>query len=240
MIAGRQLLPLRWSVGTSQITDDQGRQQIDAVMRASRVLVSVVARSLAEVEDIVTLPQFRVLVMIAGDGPQNLGSVAAALGVHPSNATRLCERLVVAGLVDRGDDPQDPPVPAAGPDRRGAPPRREGDAAPAYGDRDGDGPDGTVAATYGGGRAGGVRDRGRRGPPDRGVLPSRAGGLTRWRPLAPPDARRLLVRRLRPRCLGTLSPCPRWRVRPRRGSPALVRGPRWDRPGPGHARRATR
>ena len=107
MIAGRQLLPLRWSVGISQTTDDQGRQQIDAVMRATRVLVSVVARSLAEVEDVVTLPQFRVLVMIASDGPQNLGSVAAALGVHPSNATRLCERLVVAGLVDRGDDPQD-------------------------------------------------------------------------------------------------------------------------------------
>ena len=107
MIACRQLPPLRWRVGTSQITDDQGRQQIDAVMRASRVLVSVVARSLAEVEDIVTLPQFRVLVMIASDGPQNLGSVAAALGVHPSNATRLCERLVVAGLLDRADDPQD-------------------------------------------------------------------------------------------------------------------------------------
>ena len=107
MIAGRQLSPLRWSVGTSQIAADEGQQQIDAVMRASRVLVSVVARSLAEVEDVVTLPQFRVLVMIAGHGPQNLGSVAAALGVHPSNATRLCERLVVAGLVDRADDPQD-------------------------------------------------------------------------------------------------------------------------------------
>ena len=107
MIARRQSPPLRWSVAPSQITDEQGRQQIDAVMRASRVLVSVVARSLAEVEDVVTLPQFRVLVMIASHGPQNLGSVAAALGVHPSNATRLCERLVVAGLVDRGDDPQD-------------------------------------------------------------------------------------------------------------------------------------
>ena len=107
MIAYRQLPPLRWSVGTSQITGAQGQQQIDAVMRASRVLVSVVARSLAEVEDVVTLPQFRVLVMIASHGPQNLGSVATALGVHPSNATRLCERLVVAGLVDRGDDPQD-------------------------------------------------------------------------------------------------------------------------------------
>jgi DNA-binding MarR family transcriptional regulator len=82
-------------------------EQVSSAMRASRVLVSVVARSIAEVEDVVTLPQLRVLVMIASHGPQNLGSVAAALGVHPSNATRLCERLVVAGLVDRADDPQD-------------------------------------------------------------------------------------------------------------------------------------
>ena len=63
-------------------------EQVSSVMRASRVLVSVVARSIAEVEDVVTLPQLRVLVMIASHGPQNLGSVAAALGVHPSNATR--------------------------------------------------------------------------------------------------------------------------------------------------------
>jgi DNA-binding MarR family transcriptional regulator len=90
-----------------QTNDDLATEQVNAVMRASRVLVSVVARSVAEVEDVVTLPQLRVLVMIAGQGPQNLGSVAAALGVHPSNATRLCERLVVAGLVNRADDPQD-------------------------------------------------------------------------------------------------------------------------------------
>jgi DNA-binding MarR family transcriptional regulator len=94
-------------VGVLNVAEEQSRTQIDAVMRASRVLVSVVARSLVEVEDVVTLAQFRVLVLIAGHGPQNLGSVAAALGVHPSNATRLCERLVVAGLVDRADDPQD-------------------------------------------------------------------------------------------------------------------------------------
>lgn len=76
-------------------------------MRASRVLLSVIAQSVAEVEDLVTVPQLRVLVMIASRGPQNLGSVAADLGVHPSNATRTCERLVVAGLLDRREDAQD-------------------------------------------------------------------------------------------------------------------------------------
>jgi DNA-binding MarR family transcriptional regulator len=76
-------------------------------MRAAQVLVAVVARSVAEVEDLVTLPQLRVLVMVATRGPLNLTAVAEGLGVHPSNATRTCDRLVVAGLLDRRDSPGD-------------------------------------------------------------------------------------------------------------------------------------
>ena len=45
--------------------------------------------------------------MIASRGPQNLGAVATELGVHPSNATRTCDRLVSAGLIARRDDPAD-------------------------------------------------------------------------------------------------------------------------------------
>ncbi|MDJ0354984.1 MarR family winged helix-turn-helix transcriptional regulator [Paenarthrobacter sp. PH39-S1] len=81
--------------------------QVEAVMRAASVLLAVVAQSVAEVEDVVTTPQLRVLVLIATHGPQHLGAVAADLGVHPSNATRICERLVNAGLIERADDPQD-------------------------------------------------------------------------------------------------------------------------------------
>ena len=82
-------------------------RQVDAVMAAARVLVAVVASSIAEVEDTVSVPQLRVLVMLATQGPLNLVAVAEALGVHPSNATRTVERLVVAGLVDRRDVPTD-------------------------------------------------------------------------------------------------------------------------------------
>jgi DNA-binding MarR family transcriptional regulator len=80
---------------------------VDAVMLAARVLVGVSARSVAAVEDVVTLPQLRLLVMVASRGPLNLGAVAEGLGVHPSNATRACDRLVVAGLLDRRDNPAD-------------------------------------------------------------------------------------------------------------------------------------
>ncbi|HEU0088728.1 MAG TPA: MarR family winged helix-turn-helix transcriptional regulator [Pseudonocardiaceae bacterium] len=54
-----------------------------------------------------TLPQLRVLVMVASSGPLNLAAVADGLGVHPSNATRACDRLVTAGLLDRRDNPDD-------------------------------------------------------------------------------------------------------------------------------------
>lgn len=88
-------------------SDDGADAQIDAVLRAANVLLRVVAQSVVEVEDIVTSPQLRVLVMIASRGPQNLGAVAMELGVHPSNATRTCDRLVNAGLIARRDDPAD-------------------------------------------------------------------------------------------------------------------------------------
>lgn len=87
--------------------DQEFLEQVDAVVRATRVLVAVIAQSVAEVEDVITLPQFRVLVMVATHGPLNLRAVASALGVHPSNATRTCDRLVAGGLLDRRDDPTD-------------------------------------------------------------------------------------------------------------------------------------
>ncbi|MCH6470828.1 MarR family winged helix-turn-helix transcriptional regulator [Sinomonas terrae] len=83
------------------------REQVDAVLRAADVLLRVAATSVVEIEDVVTTPQLRVLVLIAFQGPQNLGAVARELGVHASNATRTCERLVVAGLLSRREDPSD-------------------------------------------------------------------------------------------------------------------------------------
>ena len=77
----------------------------DAVLRASRVLVSVAARSLAGVTDKVTLPQYRALVVLAGRGPQNAGALAEVLGVHSSTLTRLCDRLVNKDLITRGESP---------------------------------------------------------------------------------------------------------------------------------------
>ncbi len=74
---------------------------VEAVLRASRVLVSVAARSVTAIDHDVTLHQYRALVMLASRGPQQPSQLAEALGVHPSTITRLCDRLVTKGLVRR-------------------------------------------------------------------------------------------------------------------------------------------
>jgi DNA-binding MarR family transcriptional regulator len=95
-------------MNTSAVSEPgQASREVEAVMGAADVLLRVVARSVAEVEDAVNTPQLRVLVLIHSRGPQNLGGVAAELGVHASNATRVCDRLVAAGLLERHEDPVD-------------------------------------------------------------------------------------------------------------------------------------
>ncbi len=78
-----------------------GDELVDAVMGASRALVAVAARSLGDVDEDVTLVQYRVLVELAARGPQNVADLAAILGVGPSTATRMCDRLVRKGLISR-------------------------------------------------------------------------------------------------------------------------------------------
>jgi DNA-binding MarR family transcriptional regulator len=68
---------------------------------ASRALVGVAARSLSALEPDVTLPQYRALVLLSARGVQNVSALADALGIHPSTATRLCDRLLAKGLIDR-------------------------------------------------------------------------------------------------------------------------------------------
>jgi DNA-binding MarR family transcriptional regulator len=82
-------------------TEPTPRPVVEAVLGASRVLVAVAARSLAGAGDEVTLPQYRVLVVLASRGPQRVASLAEALGVAPPTATRMCDRLVRKGLVRR-------------------------------------------------------------------------------------------------------------------------------------------
>lgn len=86
--------------------DPEDDELADAVLSASRVLVAVAARSLAEVGEDVTLPQYRALVVLSSRGPQRPGDLAEALATSPSTATRLCDRLERKGLIVRDREPE--------------------------------------------------------------------------------------------------------------------------------------
>ena len=74
---------------------------VNAVLVASRALVGIAGRSLAAIEARITLPQYRALVLLGSRPDRTVGSLADALGIHPSTATRLCDRLIDKGLIVR-------------------------------------------------------------------------------------------------------------------------------------------
>lgn len=81
--------------------DEDLDQVLDAVVAGSRVLVGIATRSLQATAKDVTLPQCRAMVTMAQLGPTSLVAVADALRVNPSTAKRMCDRLIVKGLVGR-------------------------------------------------------------------------------------------------------------------------------------------
>lgn len=79
---------------------------MDSVLRASRALVAVAARSLSGLAEEVTLPQYRVLVLVA-QRPRRAVDLAAALDVAPSTGSRMCDRLVRKNLLWRAQASED-------------------------------------------------------------------------------------------------------------------------------------
>jgi DNA-binding MarR family transcriptional regulator len=77
----------------------------DALLTASRLLVAISARSIARVDETITIPQLRTLVILSNRGPVNLATLAGLLEVQPSTTGRMVDRLVAAGLIDRHTHP---------------------------------------------------------------------------------------------------------------------------------------
>lgn len=85
---------------TMHETDDDLANATEALLIASRALVGVAARSIAGIDE-VTLPQYRALVVLMRPNPVTVGDLAVVLDIHPSTATRLCDRLELKRLVRR-------------------------------------------------------------------------------------------------------------------------------------------
>jgi DNA-binding MarR family transcriptional regulator len=77
----------------------------DALLTASRLLVAISARSIARVDETITIPQFRALVILSARGSINLRTLAGILHVQRSTTSRMVERLITAGLIDRRPHP---------------------------------------------------------------------------------------------------------------------------------------
>lgn len=97
------LVPGRWErmARAGDLQAETLNEAVDRTLTASRALVGVAARSLAGTEGTVTLVQYRALVLLNSRGSENLSGLAVALGVGPSSASRLCDRLLAKGLIER-------------------------------------------------------------------------------------------------------------------------------------------
>jgi DNA-binding MarR family transcriptional regulator len=92
-------------VGVDVGVDVGAEELISSVMAAARLVVGISARALARVDETLTLPQLRSLVVLEACGRAKLAVLAKALGVNPSTALRTVVRLEAAGLVDRRVNP---------------------------------------------------------------------------------------------------------------------------------------
>jgi len=77
----------------------------EQALAASRALVGLAVRSMAPALEVMTVQQYRVLVLVDAGGPMRSGDLAEALGIHASTFSRLADRLVAGGWVERLENP---------------------------------------------------------------------------------------------------------------------------------------
>ncbi len=79
--------------------------EVEAFQVATRDLVGIAIRSLELLDGQVSVAQFRLLAVLEENGRSPSSRVARALGMSASSVTRLADRLVAGGYLQRGEDP---------------------------------------------------------------------------------------------------------------------------------------
>jgi len=79
---------------------------VDELLVASRAMLGVVARSIAPALDRVSLPQFRLLVVLTSAGPMRMGLLADRAGLSAPSTSRMVDRLEQQALARREPSPQ--------------------------------------------------------------------------------------------------------------------------------------
>ena len=85
---------------------DTGRDTsaVAALELMTRALVGLTLQSLSALDGTVSLPQFRLLLVLSSLGRVPSSRLAASLGMTAFSVTRLADRLASAGLLARGSD----------------------------------------------------------------------------------------------------------------------------------------
>jgi DNA-binding MarR family transcriptional regulator len=76
----------------------------DALARAAEAFVLVWSSMPTDLPEKISASQLRALVTVRRSGVTTVTALARDLGALPSSATRLCDRLVAAGYLDRTPD----------------------------------------------------------------------------------------------------------------------------------------
>lgn len=78
---------------------------VEATVLASRALLGMVARSVSSALELVTLPQFRIMVVLATEGPLRVTTLAQRMGAVTSTFSRTLDRMVAGGWLVRAENP---------------------------------------------------------------------------------------------------------------------------------------
>lgn len=95
------------SGGGNGVAGADRERLLDSLMPLSRVLVAIAVRTVGHSGVDLTMPQYRILVVLATRGPQRTVDLAVEQAVRPSTITRACDRLIRRGLVRRYHRPPD-------------------------------------------------------------------------------------------------------------------------------------
>lgn len=85
---------------------EETERQVAALERMTRAMVGLTMRSAEVLGEEVSLPQFRMLLVLSELGRVPSSRLAAEMGISASSVTRLGDKLVAAGLIARGTDPR--------------------------------------------------------------------------------------------------------------------------------------
>lgn len=84
--------------------DQDARTDVVAFDALARALIGIAMESVHAAAESVTLPQFRLLLVLDGTGRVPSSRLAAALGSNASSVTRLGDKLEALGYLSRGSD----------------------------------------------------------------------------------------------------------------------------------------